>query len=95
MNNEQRIQQHNEMVRAQLRAEAQAEADKRTHKRAQERLSRQINCVQNRSHGQSDREKWGHTQRTQLVDWDVNNDEASSGSLTPSKDHVDDASPCD
>jgi len=74
MNNEQRIQLHNEMVRAQLRAEAQAEADKRTHKRAQERLSRQINCVQNRSRGQSDREKWGHIKRTPMVDWDVNND---------------------
>lgn len=30
-----------------------------------------------------------------LVKWSVNNDEASSGSLTPNKDHVDDASPCD
>jgi len=72
MNNEQRIQQHNEMVREQLRAEAQAEADKRTHKRAQEQLSRQINCVQNRSKGQSDREKWGHTKRVHIVEWENN-----------------------
>ena len=66
MNNEQRIQAHNEMVRAQLSAEAQAVVDRRTNKRAQERLSRTINCVQNRSRGQSDREKWGHNRR---VNW--------------------------
>ena len=66
MNNEQRIQQHNEMVREQLRAEAQAETDRRLRKREAERLSRQINCVQNRSKGQSDREKWGHNRR---VNW--------------------------
>jgi len=85
MNNEQRIQQHNEMVREQLRAEAQAETDRRLRKREAERLSRQINCVQNRSKGQSDREKWGHKPR-------LNTQEASSSSLTPSKDNVEGAS---
>ena len=85
MNNEQRIQQHNEMVREQLRAEAQAETDRRLRKREAERLSRQINCVQNRSKGQSDREKWGHKPR-------LNTPEASSESFAPHIDHVDDAS---
>ena len=85
MNNEQRIQQHNEMVREQLRAEAQAETDRRLRKREAERLSRQINCVQNRTKGQSDREKWGHKPR-------LNTPEASSESFAPHIDHVDDAS---
>ena len=74
MNNEQRIQAHNEMVREQLRAEEQSDINKRKRKREAEALSRQINSVKNRIRGQSEREKWGHTKRTQLVDWDVNND---------------------
>lgn len=79
MNNEQRIQLHNQMVREQLKAEAEAETDRRLRLRQAERLSRRINCVQNRTKGQSDREKWG-----------VNTHRAVSDVLTPAKtDHVD------
>ena len=80
-----KAKQHNEMVREQLRAEAQAETDRRLRKREAERLSRQINCVQNRSKGQSDREKWGHKPR-------LNTPEASSSSFAPHIDHVEGAS---
>ena len=78
MNNEQRIQQHNLMVRAQLRAELDAQKRKRSTFKQEEARSRQINCVQNRTRGQSEREKWG-----------VNNHRAVSDVLTPSRDHVD------
>ena len=78
MNNEQRRQQHNEMVRAQLSAEADAKKDRRLRRRQQQQVAQ----TQVMEHNP-------------LVKWSVNNDEASSGSLTPSKDHVDDASPCD
>ena len=85
MDNEQRIQAHNDMVRGLLRAEEQAETDRRLRKREAERITRQINCVQNRTKGQSDREKWGHKPR-------LNTPEASSESFAPHIDHVDDAS---
>ena len=85
MDNEQRIQAHNEMIRGLLRAEEDAERDKRRKKREAERITKQINCVQNRTKGQSDREKWGHTPR-------LNTPEASSESFAPHIDHVDDAS---
>ena len=78
MNNEQRRQLHNQMVRAQLSAEEDAKKDRRLRRRQQQQVAQ----TQVMEHNP-------------LVKWSVNNDEASSGSLTPSKDHVDDASPCD
>lgn len=39
MNNEQRIQQHNEMVRAQLRAEEDAKKDRRLRRKQQQQVA--------------------------------------------------------